>query len=226
MISVEHIFRLALILVFCFFKSKTLAQDTFIKMMNDTIHSIKYVFEARLDSIQTFVGDETGNMIPAANANWKNGLGYFEDKSGTSLKVYSKVWITVCKSYKGKPPAKMVILLPDEFTSAYAQVTPSGDTVCGFVESYPSHGNYERALLPSKSYPIYRLYWCYDVVKQKRKGEYAFKTFLHMPLRIQAFVPQSDGSGKNEIIYTMISDRIFEKKEEFEYYLQGMDLSK
>ena len=190
--------------------------------MNDTIHSIKYVFEARLDSVQTFVGDEAGNKIPAATANWKDGLGYFEDKSGTSLKVYSKVCITVCKSYKGKPPKRMVILLPDEFTSAYAQVTPSGDTVCGFMESYPSHGNYERALLPSKSYPIYRLYWCYDVVKQKRKGEYAFKTFLHNPLRIQAFIPQVDGSGKNTIIYTMIGDRIFEKQEVFENYLRSI----
>ena len=78
--------------------------------MDDTIHSIKYVFEARLDSVQTFVGDEAGNKIAAANANWKNGLGYFEDKNGTSLKVYSKVWITVCKSYKGKLPTNMVIL--------------------------------------------------------------------------------------------------------------------
>lgn len=189
-------------------------------MMNDTIHSIKYVFEARLDSVQTFVGDEAGNKIAAANANWKNGLGYFEDKNGTSLKVYSKVWITVCKSYKGKPSTKMVILLPDEFTSAFAQVTPSGDTVFGFMESYPSHGNYERALLPSKSYPIYRLYWCYDVVKQKRKSEYSFKTYLHMPLRIQSFIPQVDGSGKNTIIYTMIGERIFEDSKEWNDYLR------
>lgn len=212
----------AFFLAFCFLDSNLHAQDSFSKMMNDTIHSIKYVFEARLDSVQTFVGDEAGNKIPASEANWKNGLGYFEDKSGTSLKVYSKVWITVCKSYKGKPPAKIVILLPNEFTSVYSQVTPSGDTVCSFMESYPSHGNYERALLPSKFYPIYRLYWCYDIVKQKRKKEYALKTFLQMPLRIQAFTPNGDGSGRNGIVYTMIGDKIFEKQEEFEFYLQGI----
>ena len=81
------------------------------------------------------------------------------------------------------------------------------------------HGNNESVLQPSTSYPIYRLYWCYDVVKQKRKNEYTLKTFQHIPLRIQAFIPNNDGSGRNGIIYTMIGDRIFERQEEFEINL-------
>lgn len=217
-----HITRAAFIILISLIPRVINAQDSFIKMMNDTIHSIKYVFEARIDSVQTFAGDEVGNKVQYGRANWDRGIGNFDIKNGRQLMAYSKVWITIAQVYKGKLPKKMVFLLPQENTTVVAQITPKGDTVLSYMQVHSSHGNIESALLPSKSYPIYRLYWCYDVVKQKRKNEYALKTFLHMPLRIQAFIPNSDGSGRNGIIYTMIGDRIFEKQEEFENYLRSI----
>ena len=218
----KNIKRLLLSGLLLFLQLVAYAQDDFIKMMNDTIHSIKYVFEARIDSVQTFAGDEAGNKVQYGSANWDRGIGNFDIKNGRQLMAYSKVWITIAQVYKGKLPKKMVALLPQENTTVIAQVTPKGDTVLSYMQVHSSHGNNESTLLPSKSYPIYRMYWCYDVVKQKHKNEYALMTFLHMPLRIQAFIPNNDGSGRNGIIYTMIGDRIFERQEEFELYLRGV----
>lgn len=190
--------------------------------MNDTIHSIKYVFEARIDSVQTFAGDDAGNKVPYGRADWNMGIGNFDDRNGTQLMAYSKVWITVGDVYKGKVPKKMVVLLPQPFTTVTALKAPNGDTVLSYMEVQPSHGNYESALLPSKSYPISRLYWCYDLSKKKGSKEYQLKTFIHTPLKSVGYIPQADGSGKQGIVYAMIGEKIFENKELFENYLHGI----
>lgn len=194
-----------------------LAQDSFIKMMNDTIHSIKYVFEARIDSVQSYAGYKNGDPISFSKAD---SAGNFDDEDGNSAMCFSKVWVTVCRSYKGKPPKKFVLLIPNPYVMVYAVRQPNGETGLGYLQSYPSHGHYESPLLPSKSYPITNLYWCYDLTPLKGKSYYTIRKFCEVPMHVKGSIPKSDGSSVFGILYAMIWDKIFMNQEELSEYLR------
>jgi len=195
------------------------AQDDFIKMMNDTIHSIKYVFEARVDSVQSYAGYKNGDPIPFSKADWKHGSSSFDDEDGNTALVYSKVWVTVCRTYKGKLPKQIILLIKNPYVTPYAVPHPSGDTTLGYLQSYPSHGYYDSPLLPSKSYPITRLYWCYDVSRIKDRDLYTLNKFAETPMLLKGSIPRPDGSYDFGVLYAMIRDKIFMNQEELSEYL-------
>ncbi len=194
-----------------------LAQDDFIKMMNDTIHSIKYVFEARIDSVQSFAGYKNGDPISFSKAD---SAGNFDDEDGNSAMCFSKVWVTVCRTYKGKLPKKFVLLIPNPYVMVYAVRQPNGETGLGYLQSYPSHGHYESPLLPSKSYPIRNIYWCYDVSRSKDRNLYTLNKFAETPMLLKGSIPRPDGSSDFGILYAMIRDKIFMNQKELSEYLR------
>jgi hypothetical protein len=194
-----------------------LAQDDFIKMMNDTIHSIKYVFEARIDSVQSYAGYKNGDPISFSKAD---SAGNFDDEDGNSAMCFSKVWVTVCRSYKGKPPKKFVLLIPNPYVMVYAVRQANGETGLGYLQSEPSHGHYEAPLLPSKSYPITNIYWSYDLTPLKENRYYSMRKFCEVPMYVKGSIPRSDGSFDFGILYAMIRDKIFMNQEELSEYLR------
>lgn len=197
--------------------NSALAQDSFIKMMNDTIHSIKYVFEARIDSVQSYAGYKNGDPIPFSKAD--KG-GNFDDEDGNSAICYSKVWVSVCRVYKGKLPRKFILLIPNPFVRIYAVPQPNGDTTLGYLQSYPSHGHYDSPLLPSKSYPITQLYWCFDVTPLKGSKFYTLNKCFESPMLLKGTIPKSDGSFYFGITYAMLGTKTFMNQEELSNYLK------
>lgn len=207
-------------LLVCLFLTKNhtvSAQVDFIKFMNDTIHSIKYVFEARIDSVQSYAGYKNGDPIPSSKAD---SGGNFDDEDGNSAMCFSKVWVTVCRTYKGKLPKKFVLLIPNPYVMVYAVRQPNGETGLGYLQSYPSHGHYESPLLPSKSYPITNIYWCYDLSPLKGKSYYTIRKFAETPMLLKGSIPRPDGSSDFGILYAMIRDKIFMNQEELSKYLR------
>jgi hypothetical protein len=211
--------KISITFLLCVLSHSLLAQDDFIRMMNDTIHSIKYVFEARIDSVQSYAGYKNGDPIPFSKADWKHGSSSFDDDEGNSAMVYSKVWLTVCRNYKGKLPKQMILLIKNPYVTPYAVPHPNGDTTLGYLLSYPSHGHYESPLLPSKSYPITLLYWCYDVSRIKDRNLYTLNKFGETPMLLKGSIPRPDGSSDFGILYAMIRDKIFMNQKELSEYL-------
>ncbi|MDI1234156.1 MAG: hypothetical protein PSX81_07740 [bacterium] len=194
--------------------------DLFLKMMNDTIHNIKYVFEARVDSVQAFPGDKNGNPIPFSKGNWKNGGAKFDIGNTRQAIVYSKVWVSICRAYKGKLPKKIILLIPNTHVTAFAEVRPNGDTTLGYLQQYVSHGDTESPLLPSKSYPITLLYWCFDVSQTNVKGVYTMNKFFNSPMKLQGTVPNNRGYYDHAIIYALLGTKSFMNQAELSSYLK------
>lgn len=192
------------------------SQDDFIKMVNDTMHSIKYVFEARIDSVQTFVGDKNGKPVQFGTADWSSGAGNFDAIS------YSRVWVSVCRVYKGKLPEKMVFLISNPNVSMYAMVQPNGDTTLGYIHSPPSHGDHESPLMPSKSYPITNLYWCFDVLPITGTNFYKFSKFAALPMKMKGTVLNSHGYYDPAIIYAWTGTKTFMTQGELSNYLKNI----
>jgi hypothetical protein len=190
-------------------------QDSFISMLNDTIHALKYVFEARIDSVQTYPGDKNGDPIPYAKADWSGGAGNF------SSLAYSKVWMSICRVYKGKLPKKILVLILQEYVSVYAFTQPSGDTALGYVYVPPSHGKKDYPLLPSRSYPITFMYWCYDASHSKNNPDYFIITeFMKSSMDIPTTFPKPDGSAKRGRLYAMLGLENFMTQAELSSYLR------
>ena len=190
-------------------------QDSFVSMMNDTMHAIKYVFEARIDSVRTYPGRENGVPVPYGTADWSCGAGNFSEIT------YSKVWINVCRSYKGKLPQKMILLVPQPYVSTYAMAHPNGDTTLGYLHVPPSHGQYDSPLLPSRGYPIKYLYWCYDVARSKNHaGYFTLIKFMQSPMDIPGSIPRADGSSDFGRIYAMLGLNWLMDQKELSSYLK------
>lgn len=206
--------RLALIYLAALNAHHVCGQDDFIKMMNDTIHSIHSVFEARIDSVQTFAGDEKGNPVPFGTAEWNGGFGNFDAVS------YSKVWVSVCRQYKGKLPKKIIFLIRNPNVDMYAMVQPNGDTTLRYIYTPPSDGDYESPLMPSKSYPITNLYWCFNVLPLGKTGFYQLSKFCHFPMKFKGFIPNSDGHVDSGIIYAWTGLKTFMNQTELSDYLR------
>lgn len=194
---------------------RTFSQDPFLDMINDTIHSLKYVFELRIDSVHAFPADKFGNPIPFSKADWKCGAGNFDSMT------YSKIWVTVCRSYKGKLPNKFIILQPAPYVHSYAFAGPSGDTTLGYIQNHPSHGDYEYSRLPSKGYPIKLIYWCYDIKPMRHKsGYYLISKFFESPMGEWGSLPRPDGTYSHERIYAMVGTKWFLNHRELADYLK------
>lgn len=189
------------------------SQDDFIKMMNDTVHSLKYVFEARIDSVQTFAGDKDGNPVQFGTAEWRGEGGNFDAIS------YSRVWVSVCRQYKGKLPKKMTFLISNPNVSIYA-VAHNGDTTLGYIHSPPSHGDHESPLMPSKGYPITNLYWCFDVAPIAKTGFYKMNKFCALPMKTIGDIPNSHGYFDRGIIYAWTGTKTFMTQTELSNYLR------
>jgi hypothetical protein len=195
------------------------AQDDFIKMMNDTIHSIKYVFEARIDSVQIFAGDKDGKPVQFGTAEWKGEGGNFDAIS------YSRVWVTVCRQYKGKVPHKMIFLISNPYISMYA-IAHNGDTTLGYIHSPPSHGDRGSPLMPSKSYPITNLYWCFDVSPIGKTKYHKISKFIEFPMKMKGSIPNSHGYYDAGIIYAWTGTKTFMTQAELSNYLENIDTLK
>lgn len=189
------------------------AQDELIKMLNANVHKLKYVFEARIDSVQTFAGDSAGNPIPFGRAEWKGEGGNFYAMS------YSRVWVTACRQYKGKLPEKMILLISNPEVSMYA-IAHGGDTTLGWIHSPPSHGSKGSPLMPSKGYPITNLYWCFDVAPIAKTGYYKMNEFCALPMKIIGDIPNAHGYWNRGIIYAFTGTRTFMNQEELSEYLK------
>jgi hypothetical protein len=177
------------------------AQDNWIKIMNDTIHNIKYVFEARIDSVQSYPADYNGDEIPVSKANWKNGTGYFGSPA-QKAPVYSRVYVTICRVYKGKLPNKITFLIKDRFVNSTTHILENGDTIIKYYPDYPSW-YHELPLLPSKTlYPITNLYWCYDVTRIKKSHCYSLDKYSDWLLKYNLRM-STDGSTYQDFFYTL-----------------------
>jgi hypothetical protein len=190
-------------------------QDTFLDTINDTIHSIKYVFEARIDSVHAFPADEFGNPIPFSKAEWRYGVGNFDNIT------YSKMYVTACRAYKGKLPLKFIILQPAPYVFSHAEINLNGDTTLGYISVPPSHGNYENSRLPSNGYPIKILFWCFDVKLIKNTANYyQVHNYFESQMGEYGSLLQADGSYSHEKIYAMLGTKWFLNQEELSNYLK------
>lgn len=192
------------------------SQDDLIKLLNDTIHTIKYVFEARIDSVQTFAGDKNGNPVQFGTADWSSGVGNFDAIS------YSKVWVSVCREYKGKLPKKLILLINNPYVNMYAMKQPNGDTTLGYIHSPPSHGDRGSPLMPSKGYPITNLYWCFDVSPIGKTGFYRMSKLIELPMKIIGDIPNSHGYYDRGIIYAWTGTKTFMTQVELSNYLKNI----
>ena len=190
-------------------------QDAFLDMVNDTITSIKYVFEVRIDSVHAFPADEFGNPTPFSKADWRCGVGNFDNKT------YSKMYVTVCRIYKGKLPLKFIILQPAPYVFSHAEINLNGDTTLGYISVPPSHGHYEYSRLPSNGYPIKLLFWCFDVRPLKNTTNYyQVNKYFESPMGEYGSLPRPDGTYSHEKIYAMLGTKWLMNQEELSNYIR------
>jgi hypothetical protein len=205
------------ITLFISLSSKLKAQEDFLKKTNDTIWSIKYVFEARIDSVQTYPGDDLGNPIPYGRADWSCGAGNFQSM------VYSRVYITVCRVYKGRLPEHFVLLIPIPYVNVHAMSNANGDTTLGYLYVPPSHGDHDSPLLPSKGYPIWKLYWAFDLIPVAiASNTYTIRKYAECPMRIPGHLLNNHGMYDQVTYYAWIGDKTILTREEFLKYLRNV----
>lgn len=207
--------KIFFILLLSLTSSPVFSQDEFLKFINDTIHSVKFVFEAKIDSVQAFPADESGNPVPYGRADWSCGAGNFE------CSTFTKMFVTVCHTYKGNLPKRMIIFQKAPFVQSFAHKTLSGDTVLSFIRNPPSHGSYEYTRLPSRGYPIKLLYWCYDVKQIEDKPKhFQMHKLMESPMDEWWTFEKSEGNFAREKAYAILGQKAFMTRDELVEYLK------
>jgi hypothetical protein len=203
----------------------------YLAQINATIAAIPYVFEGRVESVEIYAGDDSGNKLPWSAAQWNGDIGYFYDQAGNEAKGYSLAKIKVCKVYKGRIiPDEGVIVLTKSHTinNVYLQkigIGADADTVLRYIEVMPSHDEGEYSLiLPQINYPK-KIYFCGRIdpilpsAYMGKEYNSNFQSILEMPFNQPIYIPQPDGSLLYKTAYCSLVPYAFDDQSQLQIFL-------
>jgi hypothetical protein len=104
---------------------------------------IQYVFEGVITKIETYAGDEDGNMLDSTTMVWDSTFSQFEYPNlsdGGSPYCYSIATVRVCQTYKGGEYVydTMRILTRNRYTQFYWYYDSTGNLISRRTENYPT----------------------------------------------------------------------------------------
>lgn len=190
-----------------------------ISRINDTIASLPYVFEGHVEGVEIYPADDQGNRLPMSSAKWNGNVAHFFDAQGNRAYSFTSATITVCRAYKGDLPKRIIMVSKVPGLSLDARIE-NGDTTFGFIKPRATHRNSYAPMLPSKGYPIRKLFFVERLEQPTRtdftgKREYSsMQIYYEAPMDLLMSDDKPDGSAEAYKAYAVIYPHVLRTQEE------------
>lgn len=202
-----------------------------VEAINNSINTIPFVFEGKVESVEIYAGDDFGNKLPKSSARWKDDAAYFYDSLGKPAHGYSSAKIKICKVYKGefkKKTKTIIILAKGGVLNSIYLVKNGKDTTLSYLINSTKHNDEEnKIILPSSEY-FSKIYFCNKIEPVDKKKyadnnyytnfnslfEFSFGEIINVKqpdgsiLQQKAYVIACNESLKNEVELTVFLKRI------------------